>query len=183
MEVTCGSSRRQWWADASVNDGLFVQRADDETFIGFVRGDREARVANAILAFFFCGTTTSMILLDRSFFCVERVKKQRSAKQAGGIGPRSARRSGASAMAKRRKQQHHPAGSGALTAESAQVAGSGQVAVGLAGARGAPQAILKAGEDWALLDAIDLCAGAARRRHCGLSMLFVSAMCNGVCLG
>ena len=37
MEVTCGSSRRQWWADASVNDGLFVRRdADDETFIGFV---------------------------------------------------------------------------------------------------------------------------------------------------
>jgi hypothetical protein len=37
MEVTCGSSRRQWWADATVNDGLFVRRApDDETLTGFV---------------------------------------------------------------------------------------------------------------------------------------------------
>jgi hypothetical protein len=26
MEITCGSSRRQWWADVPVNDGLFVRR-------------------------------------------------------------------------------------------------------------------------------------------------------------
>lgn len=47
----------KWWADASVNDGLFVRRdADDETFTGSPCGDREARVANATLAFSFSGT-------------------------------------------------------------------------------------------------------------------------------
>ena len=85
-------------------------------------------------------------------------------------------------MAKRRKQPRRPAGSGALTAGSAQVMGSGTVKwrklVSLVLEERRKQ--FKA-EDWALLDAVHLVLGAARQCHCGLSMLSASAMCDGAC--
>ena len=79
-------------------------------------------------------------------------------------------------MAKRRKQPHRPARSAALNAESAQVAGNGTV-------RWRKLASLmleerrkqfKAGEEWALLDAVDLCA----RSGTAMPLWLVDAFCE-----
>jgi hypothetical protein len=44
---------RQRWADAPVNDGLFVRRPGGGALTGFAHGDRGAGVANATLASLF----------------------------------------------------------------------------------------------------------------------------------
>ena len=79
-------------------------------------------------------------------------------------------------MAKRRKQLRRPAGSGALTAGSAQVAGSGTVKwrklTSLVIEERRKQ--FKAGEDWALLDAVDLCA----RSGTPMPLWLVDAFCE-----